>query len=80
MTDTRLHITYGPPQVYLGQVCMVGGRRWRTVTGPCRTPEAALARAVQKMERGDKRARALSVARRDVVDYYGPMVAMEATR
>jgi len=75
-----LHVCYGPPGNYIGQVRGVGCRKWRTVTRRCGTAEAALSRAVCRMRHDDKRARALWVALAHVEDWYGPHVAMEASR
>jgi len=72
----RLHILI-PKGSYLGQVRGIGCRRWRTVTGNCRSAQSALSRAVSAMGKRDKRARALFI---DSSPYYEPHVAMEAHR
>lgn len=64
---------------YIGQVRGFGCRKWRTVTGKCRSPEAALGRAIAQMRRNDKRARALFVPSLEW-SWYEPHVAMEASR
>lgn len=75
---TTLHIlrTRG---TYIGQVRGYGCRRWRTVTGKCRSAESALGRAIAQMHRDDKRARALYVPNFEW-SWYEPTVAMEASR
>ena len=64
---------------YIGQVRGYGCRRWRTVTGKCRSAESALSCALAKMHRDDKRARALFVPNFEW-SWYEPSVAMEASR
>lgn len=71
-----LHICV-PRGYYLGQVRGIGCRNWRSVTGRCRKPEAALSKAVAIMRRDDKRARVLFV---DTGGWYGPNLVMEANR
>ena len=73
---THVHI-YAPKGHYLGQVRIYGARRWVTVTGACKSDRAAMARAVQKMTSGYKRARVLFV---DCEGWYGPTVIMECSR
>ena len=65
---------------YLGQTRGYGCRRWRTVTHKCRTAERALAVAAMRMNRDDKRARALYCPSGDTGSYYSPVVSMEAQR
>lgn len=62
---------------YIGQVRGEGCRNYRTVTGHCRNPYRALAAAVLKMTRSDKRARVLFI---DRSGWYEPNLAMEARR
>lgn len=64
---------------YIGQVRGYGCRRWRTVTGKCQSGEAALVRAIGKMRRDDKRARALFVPNFEW-SWYEPNVSMKAER
>lgn len=62
------------PGRYIGQVRPTRARRWRTVTGRCRTAEAALAKAL--LRKGTARwARALWVDAGE--GWYEPHVAME---
>lgn len=64
---------------YIGQVRGYGCRRWRTVTGKCRSAEAALSLALGKMRSDDKRARALFMPNFEW-SWYEPHIAMEAAR
>lgn len=61
---------------FIGQVRAYGHRRYLTVTGKCKTPEAAMSKATAKME-GYHRARVLFI---DTSGWYEPNVAMEAKR
>ena len=65
---------------YIGQLRGNGYRLWRTVTGRCSQPENALAAAVLRMERTDKRARVLFVPTGETGAHYEPTLAMEARR
>ncbi len=73
---TLVHISI-PRGHYLGQVRRRGARRWRTVTGKCRSETAAMAKAALSMGRDDKRARVLFI---DNSGWYEPHVCMEASR
>lgn len=53
-----IHI-FAPRSYYIGQLRGIGCRRWRTMTGRCRSSNAALVRAVRKASRDDKRVRTL---------------------
>jgi len=66
-----------PRGYFVGQVRGIGCRKWRTVTGRCRDPRRALARAVCKMARDDKRARVLFI---DRSGWYEPNLVMRASR
>lgn len=65
-----------PRGYYLGQTRRCGFRRWKTVTGKCRSGEAALSLAARKMK-GMHRARVLFV---DTCGYYDPNIVLEAHR
>jgi hypothetical protein len=71
-----VHI-YAPSGDYIGQVRKYGARRWRTVTGKCRTDKGAMERAVASMQKNDKRARVLWIVRDG---WYDPNVVMECAR
>lgn len=73
---TLVHINI-PRGHYIGQVRRRGARRWRTVTGKCRSETAAMAKAAIAMGRDDKRARVLFI---DNSGWYEPHVCMEAAR
>lgn len=74
--STLVHINI-PRGHYVGQIRLRGHRRWQIVTGECKTPEAAMAKAVKKMTAEHKRARVLFI---DSSGWYEPHVAMEASR
>lgn len=61
---------------YIGQVREYGYQKYKTVTGKCRTAEAALSKAALKMKH-HHRARVLFI---DSSPYYEPHVVMEAIR
>lgn len=71
-----LHINK-PSGYFIGQVRKAGARNWETVTGRCRSSEAALAKALMAMRPSDKRARALFVDRNG---WYESRVVLEAAR
>jgi len=70
----NLHICV-PRGHYIGQLRGVGCRRWRTVTGKCRSSRTALMRAVAKAGREDKRARTLFI---DHSGWYEPNICASA--
>lgn len=70
-----IHINI-PRGYYIGQVRKHGYRLYETVTGHCKTPESAMAKAMLKMK-GMKRARVLFI---DNSGWYEPHVTMEAFR
>ena len=61
---------------YIGQLRKHGHRKWETCTGKCKSPEAAMSKAVKNM-RGYKRARVLFI---DATMWYGPSIVMECSR
>lgn len=71
-----LHI-FRPSGFYIGQVRQRGRQTWETVTGKCRAPENAMAKAVMAMRPNDKRARVLFI---DRSGWYSPHVVMETSR
>lgn len=73
---TLVHILI-PRGHYIGQVRQRGYRRWRTVTGKCKTDTAAMACAAAKMGPNDKRARVIFI---DHSGWYEPHIAMECSR
>lgn len=73
---TLVHISI-PRGHYIGQVRRRGAKRWRTVTGKCRSDTAAMAKAARAMDREDKRARVLFI---DTSGWYEPHICMEAAR
>lgn len=66
-----------PSGYFIGQVRKRGAKTWETVTGRCRSGEAALAKALLAMRPSDSRARALFV---DRDDWYASRVFMEAAK
>jgi hypothetical protein len=72
---TLIHINI-PRGYYIGQVRAFGYRRWKTITGHCRTAEAAMSKATAKMK-GYHRARVLFI---DNSGWYEPTIIMEAKR
>jgi Ni2+-binding GTPase involved in maturation of urease and hydrogenase len=62
---------------YIGQTRKTGYRRWKTVTGKCKTDIAAMSKAVAKMTQHDKRARVVFI---DSSGWYEPRIVMEAVR
>lgn len=72
---TPIHINR-PTGGYIGQVRRPYARRWETVTGRCKTGEAAMAKAAKKMA-GKNRARVLFL---DLYGWYAPVVVMECKR
>lgn len=66
-----------PSGYFIGQVRGRGARNWETVTGRCRSGEAALAKALLAMRPADSKARALFVDRNG---WYASHVALEASR
>ena len=74
--STFIHINI-PRGYYIGQVRRYGAKRWRTVTGHCKTDKGAMERAVASMQRDDKRARVLFI---DRSGWYEPTICMEASR
>lgn len=71
----RVHI-HAPGGYYIGQVRLYGHRRWRTVTGRCKTGESAMAKAASQM-RGHHRSRVLFITH---CGYYEPIQIMECKR
>lgn len=61
---------------YIGQVREYGHRYYKTVTGKCKTPEAAMSKATAQMK-GHHRARVLFI---DNSGWYDPHIEMEAKR
>ena len=70
----RIHI-HAPSGYYLGQVRAAYAKRWRTVTGKCKSDTAAMAKAVKAMDFCHKRARVIFCA-----ELYEPNVVMELSR
>lgn len=70
---THIHWSRGH---YIGQVRAFGYQHYRTVTGKCKTAEAAMSKAALKMN-GMHRARVLFI---DSSGYYEPEVIMECKR
>lgn len=68
---TYVHI-HAPRGIYIGQTRAYGHRRWKTVSGDCKTAKAAMVKAVKAMTPRDKRARVLLCA-----EWYDPIVMME---
>ena len=64
-----------PRGYYIGQLRGIGCRRWRTVTGHCRSDMGALRNAISKAGRDDKRARTLFI---DRSGWYEPNLGAEA--
>ena len=73
---TYVHI-HAPRGYYIGQTRRYGHRLWDTVTGKCKTAEAAMVGAVKKMQSRDKRARVLFIT---YDGWYEPSIAMECAR
>ncbi len=76
MIINGVHINI-PRGHYIGQVRSFGAKRWRDVTGKCKTEKAAMVRAVLAMSKNDKRARVLFI---DSSGWYEPNIVMEANR
>jgi len=72
---TLVHINR-PRGHYIGQVRAYGHRYYKTVTGKCKSPEGAMARATKQMK-GYHRARVLFI---DSSGWYEPNIVMEAKR
>jgi hypothetical protein len=68
------------PGYHVGYVRGIGCRNWRRVTGKHKRAESALAAAVRKMERDDKRACVMFVPTGETGMYYEPHMEMEANR
>lgn len=66
-----------PRGYYIGQTRARGHKLYNTVTGKCRTAEAAMAAAVRKMAPDDHRARVLFI---DNSGWYEPNLVMECHR
>lgn len=73
---SHIHINQ-PSGHYIGQVRYIGGKKWDTVTGRCKSAESATAKAVLKMKKDHFRARALFI---DDSGWYGPTIVMEVKR
>jgi len=71
---TSLHI-HAPKGEYVGQLRGYGCRKWRSVITTKNSAKHALAGAVRKMQKNDKRARVIFCA-----EYYDPVVVMEASK
>lgn len=71
-----VHI-HAPRGYYIGQTRRYGYRLWNTVTGRCKTAEAAMSKAVLTMSHNDKRARVLFIT---FDGWYEPSIVMEAAR
>lgn len=71
---TTVHI-HAPEGHYVGQIRRDWERKWRTVTKDLLDLKTAMAIAVLRMDKDDKRARVLFVA-----DWYEPVVVMECKR
>lgn len=76
MSKSRLHVCI-PRGYYIGQLRLVGCRRWRTVTGRCKSYQSALSAAARKMRYEDKRARVLFI---DTSGWYEPTLIIEAVK
>lgn len=71
---TNVHILR-PRGYFIGQLRGIGCRKWRTVTGRCRSSLGALRHAISKARRDDKRARTLFI---DRSGWYEPNLGAEA--
>lgn len=71
---TIVHI-HQPKGYYIGQIRGYGCRRWKTVTGYCKSSKAAMIGAVHALRPNDHRARVLFCA-----DWYEPVIVMECNK
>lgn len=74
--NMQIHINI-PTGHYIGQVRLVGHKKWETVTEQRDNPESAMAEAVLSMSPRHIRARVLFV---DAGGYYEPNIVMECKR
>lgn len=72
--DGKIHVCI-PEGHYIGQLRTIGHRRWRTVTGRCRSLESAGSLAMKRMAYDDKRVRVLFVP--TPPSYYDPNIVFE---
>lgn len=72
----HIHINR-PAHHFIGQIRRYGHQRWETVTGKCKTHQAAMCKAINAMAADHNRARVLLIAD---CGYYEPTVVLEARK